>query len=113
MSRLEGESPRGTRLNEVLYEDFGDLSAARRWEDQKIIAFVHDLSEERLAEPLEYATTSGVRHSQPLHHVLAHLFNHQTHHRGQAHHLIGLALGRENAPVLGLLAYERSAMSGS
>ena len=113
MSRLEGESPRGTRLNEVLYEDFGDLSAARRAQDQKIIAFVHDLSEERFAEPLDYATTSGVAYRQPLDQVLAHLFNHQTHHRGQAHHLIGLALGRENAPVLGLLAYQRSAIGGS
>jgi uncharacterized damage-inducible protein DinB len=113
MSRLEGASPRGTRLNEILHEDFGDLRAARRAQDQKIIAFVHDLSEERLAHPLEYATTSGVRYCQPLHQVLAHLFNHQTHHRGQAHHLIGLALGRENAPVLGLLAYQRSAMAGS
>lgn len=113
MSRLEGVSPRGTRLNEILHEDFGDLRGARRSQDQKIIAFVHDLSEERLAEPLDYVTTSGVPYSQPLHQVLAHLFNHQTHHRGQAHHLIGLALGRENAPVLDLLAYQRSAMGGS
>jgi uncharacterized damage-inducible protein DinB len=112
MSRLEGVSPRGTRLDEVLHEDLEELSAARRAQDQKIITFVHGLSEERLAEPLEYATTGGVRHSQPIHHALAHLFNHQTHHRGQAHHLIGLALGRENAPVLDLLAYQRSAMSG-
>ena len=113
MSRLQGESPRGTRLNELLHEDFGDLSAARRAQDQRIIALVHDLSEERLAELLEYATTSGVRYSQPVHQVLAHLFNHQTHHRGQAHHLIGLALGREKAPVLDLLAYQRSAGGGS
>jgi uncharacterized damage-inducible protein DinB len=113
MSRLEGVSPRGTRLNQILHEDFEDLRAARRSQDQKIIAFVHDLSEERLAEPLEYATTSGVRYLQPLHHVLAHLFNHQTHHRGQAHHLIGLALGRDHAPVLDLLAYQRSAMGVS
>src|SRR3954465_6065476 len=42
-------------------------------------------------------------------HVLAHLFNHQTHHRGQAHHLVGLALGRDKTPVLDLLAYQRSA----
>jgi hypothetical protein len=41
--------------------------------------------------------------------VLAHLFNHQTHHRGQAHHLVGLALGREATLVLDLLAYQRSA----
>jgi len=113
MSRLEGASPRGTRLNEVLHEDFRDLSAARRSQDQKIIAFVHDLSEERLAEPLDYATTGGTPYSQPLHQVLAHLFNHQTHHRGQAHHLIGLALGREKAPVLDLLVYQRSALGGS
>jgi uncharacterized damage-inducible protein DinB len=113
MSRLEGVSPRGTRLNQVLHEDFGELSAARRSQDEKIIAFVHDLDEERLAEPLDYATTSGAAYSQPLHQVLAHLFNHQTHHRGQAHHLIGLALGREKAPVLDLMAYLRSAAGGS
>jgi uncharacterized damage-inducible protein DinB len=113
ISRLEGDSPRGTRLNELLHEDFEELSAARRSQDRKIIAFVHDLSEERLAQPLDYATTSGVRYSQPIHQVLAHLFNHQTHHRGQAHHLIGLALGREKAPVLDLLAYQRFAMAGS
>lgn len=113
MSRLEGVSPRGTRLNEILHEDFGDLSAARRSQDQKIIAYVHDLSEKRLAAPLDYATTSGAPQSQPLHQVLAHLFNHQTHHRGQAHHLIGLALGREKVPVLGLLAYQRSVAGGS
>jgi uncharacterized damage-inducible protein DinB len=113
MSRLEGVSPRGTRLKEVLHEDFEDLSAARRSQDQKIIAFVHDLSEERLAEPLDYATTSGAPQSQPVHQVLAHLFNHQTYHRGQAHHLIGLALGREKVPVLDLLAYQRSAVGGS
>jgi uncharacterized damage-inducible protein DinB len=113
MSRLEGASPRGTKLNQVLHEDFGELSAARRSQDEKIIAFVHDLDEERLADPLNYATTSGVRHSQPLHQVLAHLFNHQTHHRGQAHHLLGLALGQRAVPVLDLMAYLRSAISSS
>jgi uncharacterized damage-inducible protein DinB len=97
----------------VLHDDFGDLSAARRSQDQKIIAFVQALSEERFAERLDYATTSGAPQSQPLHQVLAHWFNHQTHHRGQAHHLLGLALGREKAPVLNLLAYQRAAVGGS
>ncbi len=109
MARLEGESPRGTRLDEVLHHRFDDLLAARRAQDQKLIDYVHALSEERLAAPLNYATSSGAPQSQPLHHVLAHLFNHQTHHRGQAHHLIGLTLGREATPVLDLLAYQRSA----
>jgi hypothetical protein len=39
----------------VLHDDFGDLSAARRSQDQKIIAFVRALSEERFAERLDYA----------------------------------------------------------
>jgi uncharacterized damage-inducible protein DinB len=59
------------------------------------------------------ASNSSVRYRQPVHQVLAHLFNHQTHHRGQAHHLMGLALGRDKAPVLDLLAYQRCAMSVS
>src|SRR4051812_7186708 len=108
MARLEGESPR-MRLDEVLHRDFDELRAARLVQDQKLVDYVHGLSEERLAAPLDYATSSGVPQSQPLHHVLAHLFNHQTHHRGQAHHLVGLALGREATPVLDLLAYQRSA----
>lgn len=108
-SRLKGESPRGTRLNEVLHHDFADLRVARVVQDQKLVDYVHGLSEERLAARLDYATTSGAPQSQPLHHVLAHLFNHQTHHRGQAHHLVGLALGRDRTPVLDLLAYQRSA----
>jgi uncharacterized damage-inducible protein DinB len=108
MSRLEGVSPRGTRLDEVLYNDFAELRAARLAQDWKLVDYVDGLSEERLAAPLSYATTSGAPQSQPLHHVLAHLFNHQTHHRGQAHHLVGLALGPRTTPVLDLLAYQRS-----
>src|SRR5215212_9751592 len=46
MSRLEGESPWGTRLDEVLHHDFEDLRAARRAEDRRIVEFVHGLSEE-------------------------------------------------------------------
>jgi uncharacterized damage-inducible protein DinB len=107
-SRLEGVSPRGTRLDEMLHHDFDDLLAARRAQDHKLVDYVHGLGEECFATPLDYATSSGAPQSQPLHHVLAHLFNHQTHHRGQAHHLVGLALGREATPVLDLLAYQRS-----
>ena len=107
MARLEGESPR-MRLDEMLHHDFSDLRAARVAQDQKLVEYVHGLSEDRLAARLDYATSSGAPQSQPLHHVLAHLFNHQTHHRGQAHHLVGLALGRDKTPVLDLLAYQRS-----
>jgi uncharacterized damage-inducible protein DinB len=108
LARLEGESPRGTPLQAILHHDLAALQAARQAEDQRLIGYVGALEEARLAAPLVYATTSGAAQSQPLHQVLAHLFNHQTHHRGQAHHLVGLALGREGTPVLDLLAFQRA-----
>src|SRR3954462_14619859 len=67
MSRLDGESPRGTRLDEVLHHDFDALRAARLVQDRKLVDYVHGLSEARLAEFLGYATSSGAPHSQPLH----------------------------------------------
>ncbi|WP_211872319.1 DinB family protein [Plastoroseomonas arctica] len=108
MARIEGTSQSGTRLNAMLHHDFAELRVARQGQDQALVALVEGMSEERLAQPLAYATTTGVAQSQPLHEVLSHLFNHQTHHRGHAHHLVGLALGQEKAPVLDLLAYQRS-----
>jgi uncharacterized damage-inducible protein DinB len=111
MSRLEGISPRGTTLDELQHENLDGLATARYALDQRILEFVFGLNEDRLAESLNYASTVGVPHSQPLYQVLSHLFNHQTHHRGQAHHVIGLAIGRDKAPVLDLLAYQRSVTS--
>jgi uncharacterized damage-inducible protein DinB len=40
--------------------------------------------------------------------ILAHLFNHQTHHRGQAHTILSLLTGRE-PPSLDLLSMQRGA----
>jgi hypothetical protein len=62
-------------LDEVLHHDFPDQRAARLVQDQKLVEYVHGLSENRLAARLDYATSSGAPQSQPLHHVLAHLFN--------------------------------------
>ena len=107
MSRLEGNSPRSARLDEILHADLDDLAQARTQENQRIIAYVFALEEEKFAAPLEYLTTAGTPMTQPLHHILAHLFNHQTHHRGQAHDLINQIAGE--APVLDLIAYQRFA----
>ena len=47
---------------------------------------------------------------QPVNHILAHLFNHQTHHRGQAHTLICQLAGADKMPSLDLLVYQRTAL---
>ena len=59
-----------------------------------------------LAAPLAYVTTSGVAQVTPLGEVLLHLFNHQTHHRGQAHACCSILTGTE-PPPLDLIAFVR------
>ena len=107
MSRLEGNSPRGTKLDEILYTDIAALRAAREAENKRIANHVFALSEEQLTEPFAYETTAGAAQSQPRRDILAHLFNHHTHHRGQAHDLFGQIAGTDKAPPLDLLIYQR------
>ncbi len=107
MSRLEGQSPRGTRLDEILHTDMPSLRAARDAENARIVSHVFALSEEQIVAPFAYETTSGAPQTQPLHDILAHLFNHQTHHRGQAHDLFGQIAGQDKVPPLDLLIYQR------
>jgi uncharacterized damage-inducible protein DinB len=67
---------------------------------------VEGFAEEAYARPITYRTTRGVAHEQALGDILAHLFNHQTHHRGQAHACLSILAGAE-PPSLGLLALQR------
>jgi uncharacterized damage-inducible protein DinB len=107
MSRLEGRSPRGTRLDEILHTDMVSLRAARDAENARIVTHVFALTEEQIVSPCAYETTSGAPQGQPVRDILAHLFNHQTHHRGQAHDLFGQIAGQGEAPPLDLLIYQR------
>ena len=92
IGRLEGVSPRVLHLDEILHGNLPDLLKARQQEDQRIIAHVFALEEEQLAANVDYQTSSGAPQTQPLHQVLSHLFNHQTHHRGQAHAMLSAVL---------------------
>jgi len=72
-----------TGLAQELYADFDELSQKRVQRDQDIVAFAASLSEESLNADISYKTTAGVEFKHPLWQALGHLFNHQTHHRGQ------------------------------
>jgi len=106
MRRMTGSGDHPARLNAVLFDDLPSLEAARKAEDDRIIRYVDGLSEEDIGKDLSYATTKGVPHRNPLGEVLAHLFNHQTHHRGQAHAILTVLGVREPQP-LDLLAMFR------
>jgi len=106
-NRFTGEGPTYDRLDAILHEDRPGLEAARRAEDERIVAWIDTLSEDDLAGHFTYRpiTDPSREVTQPLAPALAHFFNHQTHHRGQAHALL-TGFGRD-APALDLIYFQR------
>jgi uncharacterized damage-inducible protein DinB len=90
LARFAGESlpdgfmgPGGIRsLDQELYADFEELRRERALTDDALSTWVSAVTPERLAAPLVYLRR-GQRQESPLWGAVAHVFNHQTHHRGQ------------------------------
>ena len=79
----EGFMAPGIRsLDQELYPDFEELRRERALTDSALEAWFAELTEERLAAPFVYLRR-GEKQESPLWWTVAHLFNHQTHHRGQ------------------------------
>ncbi|MBB3963878.1 DinB family protein [Rhizobium metallidurans] len=94
MKRFTGSGDAPTTLDSILYEDLETLSAAREREDRRIADWVDTLDAEALAGTFSYTpVTRPGAITQPLWPALSHLFNHQTHHRGQCHMTL-TALGK-------------------
>jgi uncharacterized damage-inducible protein DinB len=107
MKRFTGEGDAPTTLDAVLHRALPVLRMAREAEDKRIIDWVSGLSDKALTGRFTYMTVSDMRTvSQRLAPALDHVFNHQTHHRGQAHTILTI-LGR---PSLGLdlMLFQRS-----
>ena len=108
MRRFTDDGPVQTRLDEILFEEFSALERAREYEDERIIAYVDLLTDADLAATFTYRTITNPRDiTQPLAPALAHFFNHQTHHRGQAHALVTMAAGNAAMPSLDLIIFQR------
>jgi uncharacterized damage-inducible protein DinB len=106
LKRLTGEGEATNRLDAILHEDRRALALARAAEDERILRYVASLDEAALDGIFHYANTSGKPFAAKRRDTLAHFFNHQTHHRGQAHAILSILTGRE-PPVLDLLAMQR------
>jgi len=89
MARFEGTDAGIRTLDEVLYDDFAGLRAAREAEDQRLIALVDRLAADDLTAPVAFRMmTAGGTHTTRRDYILITLYNHQTHHRGQVHALV-------------------------
>lgn len=97
-TRIEGKPPPALKLNQILYDDAGELRAARAQEDARIVALVDGFAEDDLATSITYKDTFGKPWTMLRWHMLSTVFNHQTHHRGQIHAMIKEA-GAEPPPM--------------
>jgi uncharacterized damage-inducible protein DinB len=88
LARLTASEHGIARLDQELYEDFAELKAARLAEDERLEAVVAGYDDAKLAGELSYRNMAGAAVRAPLVQVFGHIFNHQTHHRGQVHALL-------------------------
>ncbi len=119
LARFKGEpvedgfmGPGIRSLDQELFADFDQLRRERALTDAELSAWVAEVTEERLASPLAYKKR-GQRQEHPLWWAVAHLFNHQTHHRGQITTLL-MQSGTDPGltDVLGMLWEEAASARG-
>lgn len=83
-------------LDQFVANNFNDLKDRRQLLDEILLEVTSLLTDEQLLEPINYTNSKGVAGSKTLFNLLMHLFNHQTHHRGQVTTLLsqsGLDVG--------------------
>jgi len=105
-----GRGPSGVgALDQILHDDLAGLDQARQAEDARLIAYVESLDQSALAAIVGYrmmsAPFAGKDQHSPVHWILGHMFNHQTHHRGQVHDQ--LSQTKVAPPPLDLMFYLR------
>ena len=106
MARFHGKPWPFASLDEELYANFAELRRERGRTDREIEEFLAGIAPERLDTPFSYENYAGEKFNHPLGPAMVHLFNHQTHHRGQVTTMLR-QLGRKPIAT-DLIAYYRS-----
>ncbi len=107
LNRFTGEGPKPKALDERPYDNFADLRNAREEEDARIIRYIASLTQEEAEREFTYTPlTSPELVTHKLWPALTHMFNHQTHHRGQVH--AGLTGMGKQSLSLDLIYFVRS-----
>ena len=88
MERIEGRPAPDALPRDMPHGDLTTMNESQRAADRRLIDLVRELDEARLSEPVRIVDEAGQTWTDPLHRVLAHLFVHQIHHRGQVHDLL-------------------------
>ena len=95
--------PAPASLEQPQADGLAALRARRDLLDQHILDWCASLQEDDFDTPIDYRSLKGVPARRALYPLLAHFFNHQTHHRGQASTLLsqaGIDIGVTDLVVL-------------
>lgn len=111
LRRLTGVGEQPNSLSAIVFDDLVALTTARQQLDRRIIDYVGGLSDAQLEEAWEYRMLNGTAQRQLRRETLAHLFNHQTHHRGQAHTILTILGAEPEGLDLLYMFRERGAVS--
>lgn len=103
--RMQGRPYPVESLDQIECADRDVFIGERKAEDDIIIDFVDGFDAAGLEEEFTYATLVGNGGTDKRRIVLAHMFNHATHHRGQVHAL--LTQVPSDPPPLDLIFYMR------
>jgi len=90
-------------LSEIIHADIAPLKTARENIDSVITHFIKEMQEKDFAYNLTYTNTTGKTFKKQFGHLVQHLFNHQTHHRGQVSTLLnqqGIDIGSTDLLML-------------
>lgn len=82
LARWQGSSPAGLRRKEEL-PTLGEVRREWAMVEQDMRAFLATCDDLRLNQPLTYTNTRGEQFTVRLGHLMLHLANHGTHHRGE------------------------------
>lgn len=94
MSRFAGWARPAQKLPQsaALFDDFDAMAGARAQDDAKLLAWTATLTDDWLAQDLTWTSGAAQRDfTMPRAMLLVHVFNHQTHHRGQVHAMLTAA----------------------
>jgi uncharacterized damage-inducible protein DinB len=92
LGRFEGQPLAFSSLDQELYASFDELRTRRTEVDDRIERWAAGVTDTALDAKLEFTSALTKRtHAPILWKVVAHFFNHQTHHRGQLTALLSQA----------------------
>lgn len=78
------QTPFSAKIGDELHSEFAELQQEREKTDRQILAWVDQLSPDWLNRSLSYTSgVDGKTRTLPFWILVSHMFNHQTHHRGQ------------------------------